>query len=89
MALVKDEKAAVIKKFGLSDSDTGSPEIQIALLTVRIQRLTDHFTKHNKDHHSRRGFIKLVKARQRLLAYLKKENEARYAKLIELLGLRK
>jgi len=58
-------------------------------LTVRIQRLTDHFTKHNKDHHSRRGFIKLVKARQRLLAYLKKENEARYAKLIELLGLRK
>ncbi|PIY18421.1 30S ribosomal protein S15 [Candidatus Dojkabacteria bacterium CG_4_9_14_3_um_filter_150_Dojkabacteria_WS6_41_13] len=89
MALVKDEKTAVIKKFGLSDSDTGSPEIQIALLTVRIQRLTDHFTKHNKDHHSRRGFIKLVKARQRLLAYLKKENEARYAKLIELLGLRK
>ena len=89
MALVKDEKAAVIKKFGLSDSDTGSPEIQIALLTVRIQRLTDHFTKHNKDHHSRRGFIKLVKARQRLLAYLKKEDEARYAKLIELLGLRK
>ena len=89
MALVKDEKTAVIKKFGLSDSDTGSPEIQIALLTVRIQRLTDHFTKHNKDHHSRRGFIKLVKARQRLLAYLKKEDEARYAKLIELLGLRK
>jgi len=89
MALVKDEKTAVIKKFGLSDSDTGSPEIQIALLTVRIQRLTDHFSKQNKDHHTRRGFIKLVKARQRLLAYLKKENEARYAKLIELLGLRK
>lgn len=89
MALVKDEKAAVIKKFGLSDSDTGSPEVQIALLTVRIQRLTDHFTKHNKDHHSRRGFIKLVKARQRMLAYLKNEDEARYAKLIELLGLRK
>lgn len=89
MALIKDEKTAVIKKFGLSDTDTGSPEIQIALLTVRIQRLTDHFTKHNKDHHSRRGFIKLVKTRQRLLVYLKKEDEARYAKLIELLGLRK
>lgn len=89
MALVKDEKTAVIKKFGLSEADTGSPEVQIALLTVRIQRLSDHFTKHNKDHHSRRGFIKLVKARQRMLAYLKNEDETRYAKLIELLGLRK
>ncbi|WKZ23735.1 MAG: 30S ribosomal protein S15 [Candidatus Dojkabacteria bacterium] len=89
MALVKDEKAAVIKKFGLSATDTGSPEVQIALLTVRIQRLSEHFTKHNKDHHSRRGFIKLVKLRQRLLAYLKNEDEARYTKLIELLGLRK
>jgi small subunit ribosomal protein S15 len=89
MALVKDEKTAVIKKFGLSDSDTGSPEVQIALLTVRIQRLTEHFTKHNKDHHSRRGFIKLVKSRQRMLSYLKNEDDARYTKLIELLGLRK
>ena len=89
MALVKDEKAQIIKKFGLSDLDTGSPEVQIALLTVRIQRLTDHFTKHAKDNHSRRGFIKLVKSRQRMLAYLKKEDEARYSKLIEQLGLRK
>lgn len=89
MALVKDEKSAVIKKFGLSETDTGSPEVQIALLTVRIQRLSDHFTKHNKDHHSRRGFIKLVKSRQRMLTFLKREDEARYAKLIELLGLRK
>lgn len=89
MALVKDEKTQVITKFGLSASDTGSPEVQIALLTVRIQRLTDHFTKHGKDHHSRRGFIKLVKQRQRMLAYLKNEDEARYTKLIELLGLRK
>ena len=89
MALVKEEKSAVISKFGLSVTDTGSPEVQIALLTVRIQRLTEHFNKHNKDHHSRRGFLKLVKTRQRLLAYLKSEDEARYTKLIELLGLRK
>lgn len=89
MALLKDEKVSIIEKFGLSSNDTGSPEVQIALLTVRIQRLTDHFTKHNKDHHSRRGFIKLVKQRQRMLQYLKNEDEARYNKLIELLGLRK
>ncbi len=89
MALVKDEKLEIIQKFGLSATDTGSPEVQIALLTVRIQRLTDHFTKHGKDHSSRRGFIRLVKQRQRMLAYLKQEDEARYAKLIEVLGLRK
>ncbi|MCC7304520.1 30S ribosomal protein S15 [bacterium] len=89
MALVKDEKTAVMQKFGLSGTDIGSPEVQIALLTVRIQRLSEHFTKHNKDHHSRRGFLKLVKTRQRMLAYLKNEDEARYAKLIEQLGLRK
>ena len=89
MALVKDEKAEVIKRFGLSDKDTGSPEVQIALLTVRIQRLTEHFTKHGKDNHSRRGFIKLIKQRQRMLAYLKSEDETRYTKIIESIGLRK
>lgn len=89
MALTKDEKNVIMKDFSLSDADTGSPEVQVALLTIRIQRLTEHFTKHNHDHHSRRGFLKLVKRRQRLLAYLKKEDEDRYNTLIEKLGLRK
>jgi small subunit ribosomal protein S15 len=89
MALVKEEKSEVIKKFGLSVTDTGSPEVQIALLTVRIQRLTEHFTTHGKDHSSRRGFIKLVKRRQRMLAYLKSESQDRYDKLVEVLGFRK
>jgi small subunit ribosomal protein S15 len=89
MALVKDEKLEVIKKFGLSDKDTGSPEVQIALMTVRIQRLTEHFTTHAKDHSSRRGFIKMVKHRQRLMAFLKRESEERYNKLVEVLGFRK
>jgi small subunit ribosomal protein S15 len=89
MALKKGEKTELITKFAMSDADTGSPEVQIALLTARIQKLTAHFEKHGKDFHSKRGFIKLVKNRQRLLAYLKKEDEKRYLKLIEVLGLRK
>ncbi|WKZ30314.1 MAG: 30S ribosomal protein S15 [Candidatus Dojkabacteria bacterium] len=89
MALKKGEKTELITKFALSDADTGSPEVQIALLTARIQKLTAHFEKHGKDFHSKRGFIKLVKNRQRLLAYLKREDEKRYAQLIEVLGLRK
>lgn len=89
MALKKGEKTELITKFAMSDADTGSPEVQIALLTARIQKLTAHFEKHGKDFHSKRGFIKLVKNRQRLLAYLKKEDEKRYLKLIDVLGLRK
>ena len=89
MSLSKDIKKQIIEKFGLSESDTGSPEVQVALLTARIQRLTEHFDKHGKDFHSKRGFIKLVKNRQRLLSYLKREDEKRYNKLIETLGLRK
>jgi len=89
MALTKEEKIQIIKDFSLSADDTGSPEVQIALLTIRIQRLTEHFSKHNHDRHSRRGFLKLVKSRQRMLKYLKREDEARYTKLIEKLGLRK
>jgi small subunit ribosomal protein S15 len=89
MALSKSEKNEIIKKFALSKTDTGSPEVQIAILTVRIAKLTAHFEKHGKDNHSKRGFIKLVKQRQRLLSYLKREDEARYTALIDTLGLRK
>jgi len=89
MALQKKQKQQVISQFALSGNDTGSPEVQIALLTARIQKLTEHFESHSKDNSSRRGFIKLVKARQRLLSYLKREDEKRYNKLIETLGLRK
>lgn len=89
MALTKGEKTEVISKFALSNADTGSPEVQVALLTARIQKLTAHFEAHGKDFHSKRGFIKLVKNRQKLLSYLKKEDEKRYTKLIEFLGLRK
>lgn len=89
MSLSKTLKTQIIQKFALSGKDTGSPEVQIAILTARIQQLTAHFEKHGKDFHSKRGFIKLVKNRQRLLAYLKKEDETRYNKIIDLLGLRK
>jgi len=89
MALHKKQKEQVITQFAVSGTDTGSPEVQIALFTARIQRLTVHFESHAKDNSSRRGFIKLIKARQRLLLFLKREDEKRYNKLIETLGLRK
>jgi small subunit ribosomal protein S15 len=86
---VKVAKSAVIKKAKRHDTDTGSPEVQIALLTSRINQLTDHFKVHKKDHHSRRGLLLLVGQRRRLLEYLKTSDFSKYQGVIERLGLRK
>lgn len=85
----KDKKQAIIAEYGRSEGDTGSPEVQIAILTARINELTEHFKVNPKDHHSRRGLLKMVGQRRGLLAYLKKSDIARYRALIEKLGLRK
>jgi small subunit ribosomal protein S15 len=89
MPLLKEKKQAVIEANKTHESDTGSPEVQVALLTERINSLTDHFKTHAKDHHSRRGLLKMVGKRRRLLNYLRKKSSDRYMKLIEKLGLRK
>lgn len=89
MSLEKVKKTEVITGYRVHDRDTGSPEVQIALLTERINSLTPHFKNHKKDHHSRRGLLKLVGARRRLLDYLKKVDTARYQTMIERLNLRK
>ncbi len=83
------KKAEIIEKFRTSEADTGSPEVQIALLSARISQLTGHFETHKKDHHSRRGLLKLVGQRRRLLEYLKKSDVARYRTVIGALNLRK
>ncbi len=82
-------KATVISDFSTHDGDTGSPEVQVALLTKRITELTEHFKTHAKDHHSRRGLLKMVSQRRRLLDYVKRQNLERYRVLIERLGIRK
>lgn len=87
--LSKDNKEAVIDKFSSHESDTGSPEVQIALLTERINGLTEHLKMHKKDHHSRRGLLKMVGKRRRLLTYLQDKNVNRYRTLVKELGLRK
>ena len=89
MALETAKKTEVIEKFRTHQSDTGSPEVQVALLTERINGLTEHFKTHKKDHHSRRGLLMLVSQRKRLLEYLKRKNVERYKGLIKELGLRK
>lgn len=89
MALAQDRKAELIEAFKQHDNDTGSPEVQVALLTERIIYLTDHFKTHKKDHHSRRGLLKLVSQRRRLLDYLRNKDVERYRKLIGALGIRK
>jgi len=89
MALAAVRKAEVVKKFARGPRDTGSPEVQIALLSERINYLTEHFRVHAKDHHSRRGLLMLVGQRRRLLDYLKKSNVERYRALIQELGIRK
>ncbi len=89
MALSTEQKQAIIEGFKIHEKDTGSPEVQIALLTERIRSLTDHFKKFAKDHNSRRGLLVLVGTRRRLLNYLKDKNVDRYKKVIERLGLRK
>ncbi|WP_298435302.1 30S ribosomal protein S15 [Geobacter sp.] len=87
--LVTDKKKEIISSHKRHDSDTGSPEVQIALLTERITYLTDHFKIHKKDHHSRRGLLKIVGQRRRLLDYLKKKDVERYRAIIEKLGIRR
>lgn len=89
MALQVAQKAQVVKKFQRSGTDTGSPEVQIALITERINGLAGHFKSHVKDHHSRRGLLKLVSQRRKLLDYLKRADADKYRALIERLGLRK
>jgi small subunit ribosomal protein S15 len=89
VALTKDRKTGIIGNYKTHDSDTGSPEVQVALLSERISYLTEHFKVHAKDHHSRRGLLKLVGQRRRLLDYLKSKDMGRYATLIQRLGIRK
>lgn len=89
MAMTSTRKKEIIEDFKLHPGDTGSPEVQIALLSERISYLTDHFKTHKKDHHSRRGLLKLVGQRRQLLNYLKKKNVDRYNIVIQRLGLRR
>ncbi len=89
MALTTDQKQFIIKQFQLFEGDTGSPEVQIALLTASIQQLTEHLAQHKKDNHSRRGLLKQVAKRRRLLNFLLERSEERYRKLIDSLGLSK
>ena len=88
MALLADEKANIVNKYQRNEGDTGSPEVQIALLTENINKLQNHFKNHNKDHHSRNGLIRMVNLRRKLLAYLKKKDVESYEKLIKKLSLR-
>jgi small subunit ribosomal protein S15 len=89
LAQAREVKEQVIRDYRVHDKDTGSPEVQIALLTTRINELTEHFKTHGKDHHSRRGLLKLVGQRRRLLDYLKGKDGSRYRSTIERLGIRK
>ncbi|MBU0506283.1 30S ribosomal protein S15 [bacterium] len=89
MSLTKEEKQEIIKKFGKGESDSGRAEVQIAILSSRIVYLTSHFKTHKKDHSSRRGLIKLVNQRRRLLTYLKKHNKGSYQKIIGDLGIKR
>lgn len=89
MALLPSTKREIIEKYKVHEADTGSPEVQIALLSERIRTLTDHFKSHAKDYHSRRGLLKLVGQRRRLLNYLKRKDFNRYLSLIQELGIRK
>lgn len=89
MPLKTDKKSAIISEYRRGPTDTGSPEVQVALLSARITQLSDHFTGHEKDHHSRRGLLKMVNQRRKLLDYLKSADQSRYQDLISRLGLRR
>ena len=89
MSITADEKAKVMKDFATKDGDTGSPEVQVAILTSRITTLTEHFKSHKKDNHSRRGLLKMVALRRKLLDYVKAKDESRYQDLIKRLGIRR
>ena len=89
MTMTQERKTALVKEYGTKAGDTGSPEVQVALLTERINTLTDHFKAHKKDNHSRRGLLKMVSQRRGLLDYLKKVDEGRYQSLIKRLDIRR
>jgi small subunit ribosomal protein S15 len=89
MSITAERKNALIKEYATKSDDTGSPEVQVAILTERIVNLTEHFKTHVKDNHSRRGLLKLVSQRRQLLDYVKRRDEARYKALIERLGIRR
>jgi small subunit ribosomal protein S15 len=89
MSITAERKAALMKEYATVEGDTGSPEVQVAILTERINNLTGHFKEHKKDNHSRRGLLTLVSSRRSLLDYLKKKDESRYSKLIAALGIRR
>lgn len=89
MSLSSEAKAQIIEQYGRGQNDTGSPEVQVALLTAQINHLQGHFSEHKKDHHSRRGLLRMVSSRRSLLDYLKKKDLDRYHVLIEKLGLRR
>lgn len=89
MSIVDEKKQEIIEKFRVHENDTGSPEVQIAILTAKIQHLTEHLKVHKKDHHSRRGLLKMVGKRRGLLNYIKNKDFNRYSQIIEQLGLRR
>ncbi len=89
MSITPERKLEVVKEYATSKTDTGSPEVQVAILTTRITNLTEHFKTHSKDNHSRRGLLKMVSQRRSLLDYVKSKNEQRYKALIERLGIRR
>ena len=89
MSITAERKAALMKEYATTPDDTGSPEVQVAILTERINNLTGHFKDHKKDNHSRRGLLKMVSTRRSLLDYVKRKDEARYAALIARLGIRR
>jgi small subunit ribosomal protein S15 len=89
MTLKTEQKSEIITQYGRGANDTGSPEVQVALLSARINQLSEHFTAHEKDHHSRRGLLKMVNQRRKLLDYLKQADQGRYQELIGRLGLRR
>jgi small subunit ribosomal protein S15 len=89
MTLKAAQKSEIITQYGRNPTDTGSPEVQVALLSARINQLSDHFAGHEKDHHSRRGLLKMVNQRRKLLDYLKQKDQGRYQDLIGRLGLRR
>ena len=89
MSITQERKQALIKEYSTSKDDTGSPEVQVAILTERIKNLTEHFQTHKKDNHSRRGLLKMVSQRRKLLDYVKAGDEARYRDLIQRLGIRR
>ena len=89
MALTAERKTKIVREFGASEQDTGSPEVQVALLTANIEGLQSHFDEHKKDHHSRVGLLRMVSQRRRLLDYLRNKNPDRYTAIIKKLGLRR